>query len=156
MVNINLDDKKNLLHNLANLNKLNEDELLEFYKTYLDKGYILNPIWTIINYLNNLNNYNYFLIDNEDFNNIIELLDNKEQQQKFANMIAIAYFKTKKEISEKFYWDIRKHSSFLIEYWGYLFILHYELKDNSYMKTIDISKPNREDIKKEIDSYLDN
>lgn len=63
------------------------------------------------------------------FSTLIQNLDSEEQRTTLANLIAISLHNQKLIISEEFYWELRKYSSYSIEYWDYIVILHYPNKN---------------------------
>lgn len=65
----------------------------------------------------------------EQFRILIKTLDTKEQRTTLANLIAISLHNQKTPITEEFYWKLRKYSSYSIEYWDYIVILHYPNKN---------------------------
>lgn len=65
-------------------------------------------------------------MDLEQFHTLIKNLDSTEQRTTLANLIAISLHNQKLHISEEFYWELRNYSTYLIEYWDYIVILHYK------------------------------
>ena len=65
-------------------------------------------------------------MDLEQFRTLIQNLDTEEQQTNLANLIAVSLHNQQKPITEEFYWELRNYSSYQIEYWDYIVILHYK------------------------------
>lgn len=65
----------------------------------------------------------------DQFRTLIQNLGTEEQQTNLANLIAISLHNSKHIVSEEFYWELRKYSTYMIEYWDYIVILHYPNKN---------------------------
>lgn len=120
----NLSEPAHLLHNIAELERLPDSERIEEYKKLMDRGYILAPLTNAITYLKHLDSPVNFEISEQDFEILINATRDYKEKLELANLVAKAYHFNQAEISEAFYEYIREHSDYLIEYWGYIVILH--------------------------------